>query len=67
MKALIVTSCARCGSPAHLRCVVCGRTICRGCLDEDERLCHDCEADRKKGGRQMTGHPPSRKAAHGSQ
>lgn len=62
MKAAIVSTCARCGRPAHLRCVVCGRTACQGCLDEDERVCKDCQAADKKGGHPLTGGPPSRKA-----
>jgi hypothetical protein len=39
---VFVGQCARCGSPASLGCTVCGRTMCRTCLDPDERMCSEC-------------------------
>ena len=45
---MLVGSCARCGAPATLRCAMCARTVCRNCLDEDERFCPDCVEIRKK-------------------
>jgi hypothetical protein len=45
---MLVGTCARCGLPASLRCTLCGRTVCRDCLDEDERLCPECVQIRKK-------------------
>lgn len=62
MRGVIVSTCARCNRPAHLRCAVCGRTACQNCLDEDERICKDCSAEQKHGRNPLTGGPPSRKA-----
>jgi hypothetical protein len=59
---MLVGSCARCGKPASLRCAMCGRTVCRECLDEDERFCPDCALIRKRQ-KGPTGQPlpPSRR------
>ena len=45
---MLVGSCARCGTPTTLRCTFCGRTICKNCMDADERFCPDCVALQKK-------------------
>jgi hypothetical protein len=61
MKGAIVSTCATCGRPAHLCCAVCGRTNCQACLDEDERVCKQCQAAAKKGSHPLVAGPPSRK------
>lgn len=59
---MLVGECARCGSPATLRCTVCGRTYCRKCLDADERICPDCLALQKRPKGDLTVQtPPSRR------
>lgn len=45
---MLVGSCQKCGLPASLRCTFCGRTFCRNCLDEDERMCADCRGLQKR-------------------
>jgi hypothetical protein len=59
---MLVGSCAKCGAPATLRCSLCGRTLCRNCLDADERICPDCQQMQKQskatGGVRL---PPSRR------
>lgn len=61
---MLVGTCQACGAPANLRCTICARTFCQGCLDADERLCPDCIAyQRKNRGLPMPGHPPSRRIA----
>jgi len=57
----LVGQCQRCGAPAHLRCTVCGRTLCVSCLDTEERICPDCVAVQKRQkGFPTVKHPPSR-------
>lgn len=45
---MLVGQCARCGMPASLGCTICGRTFCRNCLDADERVCSDCQANARQ-------------------
>lgn len=45
---MLIGSCQRCGAPASLRCAFCARTVCRNCLDADERMCPDCVHLQKK-------------------
>ncbi|HTT35027.1 MAG TPA: hypothetical protein VMH78_04070 [Thermoplasmata archaeon] len=41
---------------------MCGRTVCRECLDEDERYCPECTQIRKRAkGAPGSPHPPSRR------
>ncbi|HTT73866.1 MAG TPA: hypothetical protein VMG99_06970 [Thermoplasmata archaeon] len=63
---MLVGQCARCGAPASLGCTVCGRTVCRSCLDPEERMCLDCESStrRTKSPIEHRG-PPSRKVHRG--
>ncbi|MCI4335501.1 MAG: hypothetical protein L3K04_07755 [Thermoplasmata archaeon] len=57
----LVGQCRRCGNPASLRCTVCGRLLCRSCLDSEERICPECtEARRHQKGIPSVKHPPSR-------
>ena len=59
---MLVGQCARCGTPAALSCTICGRTYCRRCLDEEERVCADC-AQVQRNPKSTVEHrpPPSRK------
>ncbi|MGI0151004.1 MAG: hypothetical protein ACREC5_03595 [Thermoplasmata archaeon] len=57
----LVGQCQKCGAPAHLRCSVCGRTLCSKCLDSDERICAECASvARSRKGLPSVKHPPSR-------
>jgi hypothetical protein len=59
---MLVGSCRRCGTPTTLHCVVCGRTICRNCLDADERVCPECAAlQKRQKGPVGVSLPPSRR------
>ncbi len=61
---MLVGQCARCGSPASLGCTVCGRTFCRNCLDQDERICGDCvEMQKHAKSAVQSRPPPSRRIA----
>jgi len=60
---VFVGQCARCGAPASLGCTVCGRTMCRQCLDSDERMCSDCATTLHRSKSPVEHRsPPSRKA-----
>jgi hypothetical protein len=59
---MIVASCQKCGAPASLRCMYCGRTFCFHCLDQDERVCSDCMPLHRQPRRSVgQNQPPSRK------
>lgn len=61
---MLVGSCARCGAPATLRCSLCGRTLCRNCLDPEERMCPECiQLQKKQKGSPGVPVPPSRRIA----